>query len=411
MEYRCQKGKGILCRTNNVSIKNLYMKTTLLTLLILFTLTNTVIAQTRTERKTQELFWNNDNKDAFVTEVPEKWKNESAVILYKEEYSGYENYAKSIINQNRVHLRIKLQDKNAIEKYAQYDYEVSTYYLGPKNYTELTIVGIKVIKTDGKEIIIDVKEERVKSDANDEIRYKVAIPGLEIGDILDIYNSSPIYGGAPDGKLLFPKIERTIAEDYPVIKKKLSVEVENDFFLRMESFNGAPAIKEVPTDKRVTKKFELEATDVEKQPAARWSFPLAHQPSVKLQVVFALRRSDENSINFFLPEVEKERGSFATDEEMLNFIKQFSSAATSGKDYVELRQKVLEKTLKNDTDILNEIINFLRFYKYTAWTEPVIAFRADVYSGGEPCEGYNYITNQDKFIFELTTLLKEYNIL
>jgi hypothetical protein len=53
----------------------------------------------------------------------------------------------------------------------------------------------------------------LKSDANDGVRYKVAIPGLG-NEIYTGHIFSPILGGAPDSKLFVSKIERTITEDY-----------------------------------------------------------------------------------------------------------------------------------------------------------------------------------------------------
>lgn len=381
-----------------------------LLLLIVFVVTATsAIAQSKKELETREIFWNNTNKDALVTSVPEKWKNESVVILYKSEYYSYENFGKSIMHSNYFHIRMKIQDKNAVENYSQYSYEMFANSLNINNKDESVMVGIKVIKPSGEEIIIDVEKERVQSDANGEILYKVAIPALEIGDILDIYKARIEYGKSDDGKLLLPKIERTVAEQYPVVKKKISVEVENDFFLRMESYNGAPVIKEVPTSRRVTKMYEFVASDIEKSLLERWSYPLLYQPSVKLQVVFALRKKDEKTINFFLPEKQKERGGIVTKEEILNFVEEYSSIATEGKKDKTLELIFSNSVLKTDLDVLNEIIYFLRHYKYTAWTEPIIAYQSDIYNDGMPCQYYSFINNKDKLLFELTSTLKQYN--
>jgi hypothetical protein len=68
-------------------------------------------------------------EDEFkVTAVPEKWKNESAVIIgMKEEYLFKRQVARGkttagVNIKEYVHKRIKLQDKNAVEKYSTFYY-------------------------------------------------------------------------------------------------------------------------------------------------------------------------------------------------------------------------------------------------------------------------------------------------
>lgn len=367
-------------------------------------------AQSKRERESRDLFWNDTNADALVTAIPEKWTNESAVIIYKNEEYTYVNLAKYVYHTTSLHYRIKLQDKNAIEKFSQFSYPI---FLGNKrnfSFQEFINVGIKIIKPDGKEVILDIEKERVETDASGERLYKVAIPNLEIGDIVDIYKLTTEQTDSYDGTHLFPKIERTVAEEYPVVKKKLAIEVENDFFLRMESFNGAPAIVEVPTKKRSTSRYVFEATDIEKQPLARWSFPLVDSPSIKLQVVFALRKINEFFVDFFMTKKDRERGSFATSEEIAAYIKRTSYFEGSVPNYKELKQAILDKGVKSELEILNQIIYFLRHFKYTSWTEPIIAYRSEIIADGAPCINYSYINSQDKLVEDLKSLLKQYNI-
>ena len=66
-------------------------------------------------------------KEFEVAAVPDKWKNESAVIIgQKTEYmfsrvvSGKNVYIVRI--QEYVHKRIKLQDKNSLEKFSTFYY-------------------------------------------------------------------------------------------------------------------------------------------------------------------------------------------------------------------------------------------------------------------------------------------------
>src|SRR5262245_7068853 len=68
-------------------------------------------------------------EDEFkTTSVPAKWKNESAVIIgQKTEYlftrvTSGRNYTTVVRINEYIHKRIKLQDKNALEKFSTFNY-------------------------------------------------------------------------------------------------------------------------------------------------------------------------------------------------------------------------------------------------------------------------------------------------
>ena len=68
-------------------------------------------------------------EDEFnVTAIPDKWKNESAVIIgMKEEYLFKRQVLRGkttagVNIKEYVHKRIKLQDKNAVEKFSTFYY-------------------------------------------------------------------------------------------------------------------------------------------------------------------------------------------------------------------------------------------------------------------------------------------------
>src|SRR5215218_9370193 len=93
-------------------------------------------------------------EDEFkVTAIPEKWKNESAVIIgQKSEYlfsrlSLSKNSAVVRIHEY-IHKRIRLQDKNSLEKFSTF-YYVTMGKDGKSEY--------RIIKANGKETTIDMK--------------------------------------------------------------------------------------------------------------------------------------------------------------------------------------------------------------------------------------------------------------
>src|SRR5881275_2847512 len=68
-------------------------------------------------------------EDEFkVTAVPDRWKNESAVIIgQKTEYlftrvASGRNYTTVVRINEYIHKRIKLQDKNSLENFSTFNY-------------------------------------------------------------------------------------------------------------------------------------------------------------------------------------------------------------------------------------------------------------------------------------------------
>src|SRR2546430_17274498 len=59
-----------------------------------------------------------------VSNVPDKWKNESAVILAQKTDYAYvrKSMANAMTIKEYVRKRIKLQDKNALEKFSEFYY-------------------------------------------------------------------------------------------------------------------------------------------------------------------------------------------------------------------------------------------------------------------------------------------------
>ncbi len=119
-------------------------------------------------------------KEFDVTAVPDKWKNESAVIIgQKTEYlfsrlASGRKFTTVVRIKEYIHKRIKLQDKNALEKFSTF-YYVTMGRDGKAEY--------KVIKADGKQVDIDMKsaieEEKDIPSIYKPIYYKLGIKVLK----------------------------------------------------------------------------------------------------------------------------------------------------------------------------------------------------------------------------------------
>jgi hypothetical protein len=273
------------------------MNKKLLPSLLLILCSYAAFADDRADELRAEM-WNPGNKHFNVLEVPKKWEGKSAVIMAQ--LNRYEYRKPVVLNLLRYneynHFRIKLNDKNAINKYSE-----MTYY--PNRMDEATggsvkvYVGFKVIKPGGKEIIVDLADAiKMESESNGRKRSynKLAIPGLEPGDILDYYiceeatmaNSTLIY--------FFDPVIYKLPREYPVMNHKLQFQAERRCYINLVSLNGAPELKRVTDEANGEQYYSLEGINIEDVEDQRWLFPYRELPSIKFRAAYASGKGMRN---------------------------------------------------------------------------------------------------------------------
>mgnify|MGYP003673192251 CR=1 FL=1 len=368
---------------------------------ILLLLTLSAFSQSKEALEAKDFFWGADDAYKNVTEVPEKWANESAVILYKNENYDFHKFGKNVTYTSSIRQRIKLLDKAAVEEFSEFAFKKRfrsdkgryTWKEKGNNY-----VGMKIVKPDGSEIEIDVEKESVEVDGET----KIAIANLEINDIIDyyFYRLEPFKTTYAFG---FDPVETYLGEEYPVADFKLFFETENDFFINFKSFNGAPELTKIPTEKRNMRRYELVATDIEKYESTRWSYPLLELPSYKFQVYFARSGKFENSALAFLPKKEYIIKNSVSKDEVLNlYDNRFYPDGNIG----DVRKFFKKKTFKNDEEKVTEAYYFMRHYYLTRFVEAIIAKDAEIMFN--PFEYYGnpvFIQNQKQFVRHFTEFL------
>ena len=78
----------------------------ILLMLCLFTTTATLLSQSKDLAELQNKFWKSSNPKSKVATAPEKWKDESAVILFRDEFYKYTNNGKKMYNPSHFHQRV-----------------------------------------------------------------------------------------------------------------------------------------------------------------------------------------------------------------------------------------------------------------------------------------------------------------
>jgi len=256
-------------------------------------ITSIGFAQTKDELKykeraaevKQEIAQNTD-KAFTVTDIPEKYKNESAVIIArsfevtnsaKRRFKMVTIFGGSVKQYSyftTLRERVSIQDKSALEEFSTLNYKkvvdnsVRVYFSKLVN-TSKTYIGARIIKQGGKTIDINPGEEEVLTQNNDKAKEgKIAIPDLQIGDILDYYirieelmeDRTEVRG--PDVFFL--------RDDYPILYYNVKYFLDKNCAADVMSMNG---VKELEVSRSDDRDIILEFTerDLPKKSSTFWT--------------------------------------------------------------------------------------------------------------------------------------------
>jgi len=371
--------------------------------LILFL--SSFLSQSQTKEEIKDFFWGKNDAYKSANTIPEKYKNESAVIIYKNQNFDYHKFGKSVTFISSYRKRIKLLDQAAVKEFSEFSYD-DKFISSKGSYslkTSTLILGVKVIKPDGKEIEINVEKEAVKEDKSK----KIAVSNLEVNDIIDFYVhiTEPFKSFEQYG---FDPVETTLGETYPILDLKLTFNTENDFFVNFESYNGAPKLKQIDNAKGSERKYELVAKDVAKNDFPRWFLPLVEMPCYKFQVFFARSGKFEKLANAFLSEKESVIKSKVSKEDVYNY---YDSKFKPSGDIGDIENFLKGKSFKNDEEKVKEVYYFCRHKYYTRYVEAFVIDEAKIMYPYELFESYPiFFTYEEQFINFFMQYLKSEKI-
>lgn len=337
----------------------------------IFAYTTLIFSQSKQELEAQEFFWGESDTYKSIVDIPEKWQNESAVIIYKNENYDFHKFGKSVEYKSSLRKRIKLLDQASVTEFSTFTYQKR--FSSSKGYSGYNsshaIVGLKVVKQDGSETIINIEKEAVEVDGET----KIAIANLEIGDILDFYYYSvePFKSIEAFG---FSPVEQTLGEEYPIMDYKLYFQTENDFFINFNSFNGAPELTEIPFKKNNTRRYELVANNIDKHKYERWFYPLVELPTYKFQVYFARSGKFEDRALAFLPAKEEIIKKTVSKEEVLDYYEKYTPLGDLG----SIERFVKDNDFESEREKVIAVYYFARHQFLTQYVEAIIVNEADI---------------------------------
>lgn len=257
----------------------------------------------------QNELWNAPSVQFAVKAVPDDMNDESAVIIatsfdvvnsakLKLKWSPLiVGAVQRMYYQTTFHERVKLNDKSALDDYATLEYQkkldrsVSLSFTRLYNKTE-RYIGAKIIKPDGKEIIVNTSEEVLTTDESKKKEGKLAIPGLEVGDILDYYlRTEKLQEMTPEtqGPYTF-----FLGGDYPVLYQSVRLQLDEKTGVEYVNANGAPALRESRDDDDNIV-LAMEQKNLPKIQSSIWTSPYRQYPYVSLQYMFVTKAADAGS--------------------------------------------------------------------------------------------------------------------
>ncbi len=238
------------------------------------------------EMTIRNTIWNTGDAAFKSTTFPDKWNNESAVILatemyyladYKTKMTGLTSVSKYWVSTVTTHHRIKLIDKAAVKEFSELTFNekfINKNIFGKsKSYF---FIGIKIIKSNGKEKILDLSKA-VDADSDDNNDLKIAVPDLEPGDIIDYFST-----GKHD---YLNGYQRKISDNflleasYPTVKRIIKFKVPNECSLESTAFNGSPDFVRTAVDRDVIYLFEDNMR--EKYKDILWNYPHRTAPEIR----------------------------------------------------------------------------------------------------------------------------------
>ena len=245
----------------------------------------------------QKDVWGNPVPEFKATAVPAGMSNESAVILarsfnlqrttkprLKFMLMGA-GVAMRTAKLSTFHERVKINDKAALDEFSTLEYQKkldnTTSFLFNKivNVSD-TYIGVKIIKPNGSENIVNTGEEVLLKNEQKDQKGKLAIPGLQVGDIVDYYISNASMTETDnsyrdnDNLLL-------LTDQHPILYYSIDFQFSKKVNVQYICANGAPKFQE-SNNENDDLLLSIKGKNLPKYQSQLWTSPLRQYPYVEV---------------------------------------------------------------------------------------------------------------------------------
>jgi Domain of Unknown Function with PDB structure (DUF3857) len=241
-----------------------FMKPTtrkLLILILVFIFYAPVFAQKDVKKYKEEAdamrkeVWGWDKPEFAVRTIPAEYANASRVIIARHmdisadskkktkfTLMGFAAYRKLTLTEI-TREAVKINDKSAVSDYSEITFtqieKRSGFFI---DQTTMVYIGVRVIKPNGSMKEINADDVVLTKDEKNQKEAKVAIPDLQVGDIIDYFlakqqSMEQLSTGA------LPPYTFTLFDDVPVMHYSIHCEMGKKYAIEYRSYNGAPDFK------------------------------------------------------------------------------------------------------------------------------------------------------------------------
>lgn len=330
----------------------------------------------------QKQIWGTEAPEFKATKIPENLTNESAVILARSYNSQRTTNGKvkfmivtaaittKTVKVNTLHERVKINDKSALENYSKLEYQKKldrTISLGIVKFTNTqnTYLGVKIVKPDGKEVLVNTSEEVMLKNESKDQKGKLAISGLEVGDILDYYISSvEINEDTQNDSYKNNDDVFILVDEYPVLYYSIDFQFNKKVNVKYITANGAPDFQESRNDAGDIL-LSLKVRNLPKYQSQLWNSPLRQYPYVEVGSSFTniynmahKRDSEINSRNSMLA------GNKAVYQKAFAEFEDFDLAQKRLKEYFNGNKALKAAPLDSVMKVLYDQWKFITFSTY-----------------------------------------------
>jgi hypothetical protein len=283
--------------------------------------------------------WNNTNPAFNTSTVPEKYKTSSAVIIgYQRELSiDKQSKAKflkkaesSLLFFENTRFKIKLLDRNAVKTFTEFYFRYGDKADG---------FAAKVTKKDGLTTTVQLDAavaiernssvpEFFKSFFDEEYNsrnryYKVAIPDLETGDMLEYVSiTKSKLDVSSSGLIEFTPQYELCAKPYPILFNQIAIETDDKSFFKSLSKNGAPVFKKENATNADFYRFVFTDNDRPIEKDINFINSYKQLPFTKFQVIYS---NNENAKGTLIGTKGEIKSNFTKEELALKSWEDFNS--------------------------------------------------------------------------------------
>lgn len=280
------------------------IKNLMLVLLLVLTGTATAKADQLEKYKafadsTRRQVWAMDLPRFKYTKIPAKFKDESAVIVasYRDISVAQKSRldavalislsfktARKVVGSDMERLCIYINDEAALKKFSEFDYVTFSKRYRSGYYKEKVqrVLGVRVLKADGtvREVSTDDYVNVAEGKNDKEKSQKLAVPGLAIGDCIDIFT----YVERSIQEQSLPVMAISYQDEYPIMWKRVHCVIDRDLTTQYRTLNGAPEFK-ASTDEDKNIVLDAEMENLDNTDPDLWYVPANHSPMVLLNIM------------------------------------------------------------------------------------------------------------------------------